>query len=190
MKDASCLSHCVKAVHDPHLFAGVVSLEAVVSASMFAPNTNESMRSRFSVSAVQDPVCVAWLPSCRSGFGASGAVRLRLTTHEGQYLVRAAAPLRMVGQRFRLLQYDRPDICQFGIQRQKRAVGLGELICGKNRLFRTLRHAESAFHAFVRVDHQEVGADVKRIGGADVDAFCMSALNAVIRHYVGHGEFY
>jgi hypothetical protein len=131
---------------------------------------------------------MAWQPSCRSGFGASGAARLRLITHEGQYLVRAAAPLRMVGQRLRLLQYDRPDFCQFGIQQEERAVGLGELVCGKDCLFRTLRQAESAVHAFIRVDHQEVGANVERIGRADIDAFCMSALDAVIRHYVGHGD--
>jgi hypothetical protein len=35
------LSHCIKAVNDPHLFAAGGQVAAVVSASMFVPNTNK-----------------------------------------------------------------------------------------------------------------------------------------------------
>ena len=75
---------------------------------------------------------------------------------------------------------------QFGIQRRHVLLVFGDVFFGVNRVDRALGNADRAIDALVRIDHQEVGADVEAVHGADFHAVHVFALDAVFGDDEGH----
>jgi hypothetical protein len=61
-----------------------------------------------------------------------------------------------------------------------------QIILGKNRRRRTLRNTQSAVNAFLWINHQKIGTDVKTIDRTDFNTIGVFAFNAIFGHYKCH----
>jgi hypothetical protein len=102
-------------------------------------------------------------------------------------LVGTTTPGIVTVERFKLLYDHGPDPAEFRVECNKSALLALQPIFRIDGIFRAFGHAKSAVHAIVRIDYDEIGPKVKRIGRTNLDALGMSALNAAVSHYVSHG---
>ena len=101
-------------------------------------------------------------------------------------LARNAIPLFGIRQGILLLGQIRPDLRQFPVQFEEINLILWELILREDGVGWTLRLAECAIDALVRMDHKEIRAFVEAVHGADFHAIRMLTLDAVFADYEGH----
>src|SRR5262245_34215438 len=113
-------------------------------------------------------------------FSASSALQKPL-------LVLDLRPLVRVGGRGLALDDGLPLLGELAVEGDPVALLLRHVVLGENRLDRALGNAKRAVDAFLRIDHQHVGALAEAIDRANIDAVGVLALDAALGDDVGHG---
>jgi hypothetical protein len=67
-------------------------------------------------------------------------------------------------------------------------LALGHIILGKYGFRGTFRFTQGAVNAFIRVNHEEIGAFVEAVNGAYINAVRVFALDTVLYNNVSHDE--
>ena len=80
----------------------------------------------------------------------------------------------------------RPDLRQFLVQGEEMLFVLGQVVFVEDCIGRAGINAIIAVDALIRVNHQKVGALVKALYGADIDAIGVFALNTIVSDNIGH----
>jgi hypothetical protein len=101
-------------------------------------------------------------------------------------LVRFAIPFLGIGRGIDYLGNDGPAFGQLRIDLEEMLLIVGNVVVGEDGLGGTLRDAQRAIDALIRIDDQKVRAFVEAIHRTNFDAIGVFTLDAVISHDVGH----